>query len=248
MIRAEFSGILLLQNQSRRGFAANHNQVLRIASGEHIILLNEDTVVHEGTIEYMLRFAESQSNLGAVGCRVELDALGLELQAITWRRFPSPFFDIVSDLIAPALRKLPRLDGIADWIDRWSDASLPLPESRTFVTHFSAPIMLIPRSTISRIGFLDERYYIYLEETDWFLRMKKSGFQIAYLPEVSIFHHFSGSMRRVPERDDIFLRSYAAYCRKHHGRLGLLLHRLDRALVQAASRWNSNSTGGEEAS
>src|ERR1700677_4074222 len=61
MVEKEFPQIRLIANDSNRGFAAANNQALALASGEFILLLNPDTVVHPGAIKTLLGFMQTHA-------------------------------------------------------------------------------------------------------------------------------------------------------------------------------------------
>jgi GT2 family glycosyltransferase len=53
----------------------------------------------------------------------------------------------------------------------------------------SGSFMLARREALESAGYLDERFFIYSEETDLCLRIRKAGWQIRHLPSMTILHH-----------------------------------------------------------
>lgn len=51
--------------------------------------------------------------------------------------------------------------------------------------------VMFPASTFERIGFFDENYFVYFEDTDYFIRMKRAGLRLLYVPTISITHKVS---------------------------------------------------------
>ena len=51
--------------------------------------------------------------------------------------------------------------------------------------------VMFPSSTFERIGFFDENYFVYFEDTDYFIRMERAGLRLLYAPGVSIAHKIS---------------------------------------------------------
>lgn len=63
----EQEDIILIENKENKGFAGGSNQGMKIASGEYILLLNNDTIVTKGYLENMIKLLESDSEIGIVG-------------------------------------------------------------------------------------------------------------------------------------------------------------------------------------
>lgn len=53
--------------------------------------------------------------------------------------------------------------------------------------------VLFPRSIINRIGMLDERFFLYFEDTEWSFRIEKNNLKMVYCPEAIVYHKVSGS-------------------------------------------------------
>lgn len=53
--------------------------------------------------------------------------------------------------------------------------------------------MLIHKDIIDRIGLLDEKYYLYYEDTDWSIRFKKANIRIKYVSQAKMWHKIGGS-------------------------------------------------------
>jgi GT2 family glycosyltransferase len=51
----------------------------------------------------------------------------------------------------------------------------------------------ITRKTIEKIGFMDEKYFLYLEDVDWSVRAKRQGYQLKFVPQSFIWHKNAGS-------------------------------------------------------
>lgn len=55
--------------------------------------------------------------------------------------------------------------------------------------------LLIPRSVIEKIGFLDEAFFLYYEDTEFFLRAGEKGVKIYYIPTAKMYHKVNGSTK-----------------------------------------------------
>jgi GT2 family glycosyltransferase len=72
--------------------------------------------------------------------------------------------------------------------------------------------MLARRAAIEAAGTLDERFFIYSEETDFCLRIKKAGWDIRHLPHMTILHHANkaGFSEKMSAQDAYAWRQYLA--------------------------------------
>jgi hypothetical protein len=77
----------------------------------------------------------------------------------------------------------------------------------------SGSFMLARREALLSAGMLDERFFIYSEEPDLCLRMKRHGWRIRHLPSMTVIHHTGkGGVRPRMAAQDVFTRRQ--YARK----------------------------------
>jgi N-acetylglucosaminyl-diphospho-decaprenol L-rhamnosyltransferase len=204
MVRREFEGVGLLQNDAARGFSANHNRVLRRAlerSPRYVLILNEDTVLEPGSVGELFRFCDKRPTLGAAG-PVITGGDGVLQQSFF--RFPS-----VGEQAAACFRP-GRKPAAADG-GGWLNGSC----------------VLVRVDALRQVGLLDERFFIFFEDTDLGLRLQQAGWQSAVCPSARIVHYghqvvsqpiYGNRMERQ------MVRSRYLYFRKHYGvaRAGML--------------------------
>lgn len=86
MVAQEFPEVRLLKNTENLGFSAANNQAAEHARGRYLLFLNNDTVVPEGTLAKLVKFADDHPEVGMIGPRLR-DPSG-RLQ-ISYRQSPS---------------------------------------------------------------------------------------------------------------------------------------------------------------
>ncbi|MGQ9648008.1 MAG: glycosyltransferase family 2 protein [Thermodesulfobacteriota bacterium] len=204
-VRQKFPGVRLIENSVNLGFAKANNQALSISGGRYLLLLNPDTQVKEEAIPEMLSFMEAHPDTGIVGAQL-LNADGSKQNSIA--NFPS----LATELLNKSLLR---------WL---------LPEKFPGKeTDFAAPVevdsvigacMMVRREAIEQVGFLDENYFLFLEETDWCYRMKKAGWAVYHIPGAEIIHHQGKSAEREKGKARVeYYRSRYHYFKKNKGRL-----------------------------
>lgn len=191
----------MVARERRHGFGANHNVAIRRARGRHVLVLNEDTVWHEGGIDRMVRFLDQNPDVAACGPRI-LNPDGSEQPSAF--AFPSPA------RVALTTLTLQR----RGWIQSGG-------ERIRAVDWVCGAAILARRDALLAVGGFDEELFIYYEDPDLCRRLRARGWRVAYLPQASLVHYENATTTGVPERRIYQIaRSRALYGRKHHGALG----------------------------
>jgi N-acetylglucosaminyl-diphospho-decaprenol L-rhamnosyltransferase len=162
-----------------RGFAHGNNRGLEQSSARYMLLLNPDTEVIDGTFGELVELLDARPEVGLAGVRqVTADRQLLP----TMRRFPS------------ATRAL----GEALFSERWpvhpAWAGERLLDPREYDRErqcdwTSGSFMIARREAWLAAGLLDERSFFQFEEPDLCLRIKRCGWQVRHLPQMTIVHH-----------------------------------------------------------
>jgi GT2 family glycosyltransferase len=178
LIEARFPEVRVLECENR-GFAHANNVGFRAVSAPLVLFLNPDTEIVAGTLRELVNVILSQPVLGLVGVRqVTPDG---ELWP-TIRRFPNAARTLFEALGVESLPWQP------SWLgERELDLSKYDHEQECDWT--SGSFMLARRSAIAEAGLMDERFFLYCEEPDLCLRIKRAGWSIRHLPYLTIVHH-----------------------------------------------------------
>jgi hypothetical protein len=200
--------ILVIRNGDNRGFAWGNNIGIRQASGEYICLLNPDTIVHRGAFGNLVSFMDQHPKAGFIGPKVLNQNRTLQLSSR--RSIPSPF-----DAMARALllsKMFPHSKRLARYNVTYLDGS-----TVQRVDASTGCCLFARRTMVDQIGLLDEGFFIYCEDVDWFQRAKNAGWEVWYVPSAVIEHHQAYSERFRKHRAVWdFHRSMIRFYRKHH--------------------------------
>jgi GT2 family glycosyltransferase len=206
MVRREFSQVILLTNSVNRGFAAANNQGMALAKGRYVLLLNSDTIVLDRAIEKTVAYADRNPNTAVTGCRI-LNPDGT-LQNSCFM-FPSILNWFLFSTYLYRLFPRSRFFG-REQMTWWSRN-----DSRE-VDVVTGCYMLIRKEAIDQIGPMDERFFMYAEETDWCYRFKAKGWNNRFTPEAAIIHIGGASAVKLgAQRAQITNRSFVRYMFKH---------------------------------
>ena len=188
--------VRLIESPVNRGYAYGNNLALAFAREEappdFAFLLNPDTAVRSGAVSTLLNFFAEHPRAGIVGSALEDRSGNLCPYAF---RFPSVWseidnglqFGLVTRLLARkvVLRRMGDTPERVDWLPGAS--------------------MMIGRPVLEAIGGLDQSYFLYYEETDYFLRAHRAGFETWYVPQARVMHIAGQStgvtgVKKVPTR------------------------------------------------
>ena len=225
MAEADFPEVMVVRNEENLGFAAGVNLGLARARGEFMMLLNPDTELRPGAAALMLDFMKSDPDVGLVGPRLVLPNGELLKSG---RKFPSFLREALE---TTRLYRLIR--GHHDNRMLWGREDF---DSNVEVDEVSGACMLVRRAAFDSVGPLDERFFVYYEDVDWCLRMKKAGWKVCYVGEAEVVHSWAqGALKLgVLESKGLLYRSQYLYFLKHHGLVqALTLRALSRLLLLA---------------
>ncbi len=194
----------LISGQGNVGFARGCNLGAESARERLLLLLNPDCVPGGGEIAALVRTAQKLEGDWLVGPRL-MGADGRE-QAGSRRNTLSPTTLVVEGI--GAYRLLPRCR-------RFNLHQEPLPEATSEVEVISGACMLMPRESYTRLGGMDEGYFLHVEDIDFCLRFRQAGGKIWFCPQVELVHRKGSSEApsRLVERHK--MEGFLRYFRRH---------------------------------
>lgn len=196
------------------GFAYGSNAGIRQAlanQSDYVMLLNPDTIVRQGAISNLVNFLEDNTQVGIAGSQLENIDGHVENSA---HRFPS----IIGQLIESA-----RL-GVLEKMFPNHVLTYPATNKAHQSDWVSGSSMMVRKDVFNSVGLLDESYFLYFEEVDFFYRVKQAGWQTWYVPDSRVMHMEGAStgIKLAKRRPAYWFESRRRYFIKHHGVAGLL--------------------------
>jgi N-acetylglucosaminyl-diphospho-decaprenol L-rhamnosyltransferase len=195
------------------GFSHANNRGLMTCDARYVLFMNPDTEVVEGTFEELVAAMDARPTVGLIGVR-QVTPEGRVDRTI--RRFPNAARALGEALATERLPRRPRWLG-----ERELDPSLYDREVACDWT--TGSFMPARREAIESAGFLDERYFMYSDETDSCWRIKAAGWEIRHLPSMTIIHH-EGKAGIKPHIESLNAASRIRYARKHFSPVHRLLY------------------------
>ena len=187
MLKRDFPQAKLIENKRNVGFSRACNQGIKESQGRYILLLNPDTELTLGGFKKMIDFMDSKPEAGICGPKM-IDQKG-NIQ-FSCRLFPS-YLTAISSSQSILNRVFP--DNFLSQkylLKEWDHSQI------REVDWVSGSCLLAKREMLEKVGLLDERFYMYVEDVDLCYRAKKSGFSVFYFPEVLVIHHVGKSTQK----------------------------------------------------
>lgn len=175
--------INIIENDKNLGYARANNQAIVQCKGHHILLLNNDTIIHANSIKLLIQTLEYHPDIAAVGPQLINGDNSIQPSCM---HFPSYWGNIIGYLRA-------QCGGTTKFIPQTNRTMVE-------VDSVTGACMLIGRNALTQIGLLDEGFFMYAEETDWCYRAHQFGWRIGYVPAAKVTHFGGQTAQREMER------------------------------------------------
>jgi GT2 family glycosyltransferase len=178
-IRRNFPSVKLILNKENFGYARAVNQGLRALDARYYVLLNPDAVILENALERLVLFMEETPQAGICVPKVLNSDGTLQYQCRRGEARPGEVFSYFLGLD----RLFPADQRFTGYLLRHLDNDVV-----NEVKAVSGSCMMISREVTEQIGYLDELYFAYQEDTDYCLQARLAGWKVYYVPMAKVIH------------------------------------------------------------
>jgi GT2 family glycosyltransferase len=197
MIIQNFPEITLIKGDENIGFAAGNNRAIAKAKGKYILLLNSDTELFPDTLQKMLDFMEEKKAVGAATAMLILSDNTMD--PACHRGFPTPWAALTY------ITKLEKLFPASHLFGQYHQGY----KGFSTIHEIDCPsgaFFLVPREIITKVGLLDEDYFMYAEDIDWAYRIKQHKYKIYFNPE-AVCKHLKKQSGRAQDNSELKLKT-----------------------------------------
>ncbi len=198
------SFVTAIRAEGNEGFSKANNRALRMVETEFALILNPDARLTSSTIPQLLAAADRHPEAAALGPKTVYGD----------GRPQVSFGPDLSPLTESRQRKLVRgvKTGDPQALEAWRIAT----QEEHEVDWISGSCMLLRMSAARAIGLFDERYFLYEEDADLCLRLRKAGGKVRFVPQAVVLHELGTSMAKASRRArDAYDESHRLYYRLH---------------------------------
>ena len=206
MMREFFPQIIFIPAKKNIGFGKSVNKAFKKTKGEYILIINADIIVDQKeTIEKMINYLKNNSEVGLLGPQL----LNINnTRQISCFRFYTPL------IIACRRTFLGKTKWGEKILSRFSmedvfEKNNSEKDKPIFVDWLMGSAFFTKREAIKKVGYFDERFFMYLEDTDWCRRFWKSGYKVVYFPKAKMYHYHIQASKKRGGILDLLISKYA---------------------------------------
>src|SRR5262245_37139253 len=209
------------------GFGHANNRAALTTDARYVVFLNPDTEIRDGDFADLVGRLDTASSIGLAGVK-QINGDGRLFPTV--RRLPQGMRAFWQALGSE------RFPMRASWLGE-RELDLDLYEQEFQCDWTSGSFMIARREALASAGLFDERFFLFCDETDLCFRIKRAGWEVWHLPQMTIVHHAdkAGANPRLAAQDAF---SRKLYSRKHFSPVhrwlyvgGLLLGALIRGVA-----------------
>jgi hypothetical protein len=197
ILQERYPDICLLRNQKNLGFSKANNQGIKKCKGNYILIINPDTRVYSGSIKKLLSELKENPDIGGIG------------PALINRKndFQVSFGGKVN-FFSEAIKKV--------FLNRFTKYQLKRNQYKRDVTWLSAACFMSTREVLKKAGMFDEKFFLYFEDIDLCMRIRKKGWRLVYQPKVKVFHEGGSSTKKRKLKSRYYYRESQIYFYQKH--------------------------------
>jgi len=170
LIELQYPQVIVIRSKENLGFAGGNNLGIKAARGEYLFFINNDTLLRPQTsdLRHLTNRLESSPKIGVVCPKIRF----------SWGDNPIQFAGYT-----PLSHITMRNQAIGCGEPDHGQYDTPHP---TPYAHGAA--MMVKREVIEKAGIMPECYFLYYEELDWSIMIRRAGYDIWYEPAVTVYH------------------------------------------------------------
>lgn len=183
MVRAEFPKVFLIEAGENLGYGRANNLGLKDANGRYFFVLNSDTEVQPGALRALVDFLDHHPKAGAVTAQLILPDGSIQPSCATDPNLMKVFWEqTYLDRLFPH-NKITGGYTMTHW--DYDDVRE--------VEQVAGAAVVIRREAWRQIGGFDPAFFMYFEDTDLCIRLRKAGWSIWFLPDARVHHKVGAS-------------------------------------------------------
>ena len=235
VLEREYPSVTLIKNSENVGFARAVNQAAGVATGRLLFLFNPDSYLIPGNpaVEILADRLEADPAMGAAGPRLVNPDGSLQTSAYA---FPTLFQSAGHLLGLKKIVPLSLLHWLAPAALKKRFGQLSDHQSERPVDYCTGAALMVKTQAWQEVDGLDERFFLYYEEKDLCLRLRRRGYSTWLIPQARVGHRIGASSDTAPETARLArYQSMLDYFAKNlRGKLPILV-----LMLRAAAAWKN---------
>ncbi len=219
--------VTVIRSETNLGFGAAHNRVFKDwgLESDFFLIVNPDVVVDADCVRGLLLALELHPDWAMVAPQLLNQDGTLAFNAFTTQ--PTPERLVCQDVW--------NFSGIAGLARRCWKAGHP--RDLAEIQHATGALLFVRSSQFCEVGGFDENFFLYYEETDLCLELKKRGAKIGFVGTSRATHYGGASAEQRPDSRRLSLRSRLRFARKHYGTRGAVFVACSLPFTEGLRAW-----------
>ncbi|MDI6827401.1 MAG: glycosyltransferase family 2 protein, partial [Armatimonadota bacterium] len=194
------------------------------STGRYVLALNSDTIVQPGALDTLVQFMDEHPDAGGATPRLVLPDGGEHPQFCG--SAPSPKSELI-EALAPLFSNAAK-----DFQEARFGKPIDYNKTQEVPCILWGSAFIVRHDVMEKVGPQDSRFFVYAEDIDWAMRIRKAGWKLYYVAEAEVIHYGGQSTKQASSK--MLAQKYRSKCRliqKHYGFLSALSLRLTIAFV-----------------
>lgn len=199
--------IKIIINKKNLGFAKAINQGIKKSKSNLILLLNPDTYIEDNSIKHTINIINKDPQIGAIGGRILNEKEEKTYTATNMPNFMTGLFEFTN------LKKIFPNNKYTKsfWVEKDRIIKKPIQ-----VTSLCGAYMIIRKKVNNKFNLFNEKYFLYLEDTDLGININQNGYKVIFDPK-SYIKHIGGASTKNKYKIDLnnWYKSRKIFFKKH---------------------------------
>lgn len=198
MMADKFPSVSYIPFKENTGYAKLVNIGIQKSQGQYLVILNSDMVLTDGSLRKMVDYLRERPKIGVLGPQLlNLDG-SIQESCFHFHRLATILFRRTF----LGKTKMGQRE-ISRFLMRDFDH-----QSVKEVDWIMGTALMVSRQALEKVGLMDERFFIYFEDTDWCRRFHEAGFRVVYFPEAKMYHYHRRVSKKSGGLTDLLLNKY----------------------------------------
>ena len=183
----QYKDVKFIQNEKNLGMGAGNNVGIRKTKGKYIAIINPDIIVFKDVFIKMYEYMEKNKKAGIIGPQQLSPDKSIQYSCYRWHK-----------LLSPVYRRTPleKFNFAKKDINRLLMKDFNHKETRE-VNWLLGSFCFCRAESLKQVGFFDERFFMYFEDTDLCRRFWNKNWSVVYFPEVKVIHNHARESAQV---------------------------------------------------
>lgn len=192
LIKSKFPWVKIVSLKKNVGFAEGNNIGIKYAKGDYFLTLNTDATLDSKLLEKLFACLDKSDDMGVVVPKIYLfDKKRLDSCGARYNNIGNAY-------------------GIG-----YKEIDHGQYDHQKYVPAVTACCMLVKKQVLEKTYLFDRRYFMYFEELDFSIRMRRSGYNIGFCKDAMAYHKVSQSILQITNKPVIFKRLHSEKNRLH---------------------------------